>query len=101
MYCLHVGDSGNIFKFTIVDSYGDIVDISSMTSNNVILVGPDGVRQIATCSLFTDGTDGILIYINTGNILLAGIWSIQVIVQLPGQIYHTNISNFRVENNLL
>ena len=98
---LHVNDVGTIFKSTILDEDGDVVDISSLISATISFKKPNDIKIDRTPTLYTDGTDGILSYVTvSGDINMNGLWSLQVVANLSGGTYYTDIYDFRVERNL-
>ncbi len=101
MRSVHVNDVGTVFKATVIDENGSIVDVSTMQSGTFFFKKPDGTKIQKTASIYTNGTDGILSYVTVaGDINMNGLWSLQSQVVFSGQTYFTDIYDFRVERNL-
>lgn len=100
--CIFVGDIGTVFKFTIKDENGDIVDISSASLLQVTFKKPlNAGNLVKSAILFTDGTDGICKYTTVaGDIDTDGEWRVQVYVIVGTQSLHSTIQTFMVKANL-
>lgn len=97
---IHVNDIGTAFEITLEDC-GIVVDISGAITLEYIFIDPAGVRTTKTAALLTDGTDGKVVYATqSGDLHTAGIWKIQVKVELPTGTWNSNIEKFRVHSNL-
>lgn len=98
---LHLYDYGTVLKITVVGSDGNSQDISGATNVLFLFEKPNETVFTRTGSLTTDGSDGLIEYtVASGDLDMAGIWSIQGRVSTPGGNYSTSISEFRVEKNL-
>ena len=70
---VHVGDIGTIFRHTVYDQDGDIVDISTADPIKIIFNKPDGTALVKTAELTGDGTDGQMEYTTiTADLSVAG-----------------------------
>jgi len=97
---IHVGDIGTQLIVTVYDD-GEIVDISGASSLVIILKKPDGTNHTKTANLYTDGTDGKMVYVSVvGDFSEPGNFKIQGKVTLAGGIYYTSIGTFKVHCNL-
>lgn len=98
---LHVGDEGFVFRLTLTNSDGTVVDISAFTTLNVLFGKPDGSALTVNGTLVTDGTDGKLFYATVaGDIDQPGTWRIQVHVITPTWNEHSAIAKFKVKSNI-
>jgi len=97
---IHLNDIGTEFRCTIKDC-STVVDVSTVTTKELIFVKPSGERLTKTASFYTDGTDGIITYTSvSGDLNECGLWSIQGFVIIGTGEFHSNIRNFKVERNL-
>ena len=88
---------------TIVDcNDGSVVDVSSATSQEIIIQGPtDNTRQSLTSTFTTDGTDGkIQASFPAGTVRALGEWVVQGNVTLSSGAFHTSKGCFEVEEPL-
>jgi len=98
---IHCNDIGTIFRCTIYDENGDIVDISTASGIYIIFKLPNFTSTIKTASFYTDGTDGVLQYIaESGDISLSGQWSMQAKIVMPSGTWFSDITKFTVCENL-
>lgn len=98
---IHVGDIGVNFFATILDENSNVIDLSSATSMYFNFKRPNNTSFSVIPSFYSDGTDGNLVYSTvSGDISLAGLYSLQVAVTTPAQSFSTDISTFRVERNI-
>ena len=97
---VHLNDSLTV-NLTLVDCAGTAIDVSSATTQEIIIKGPS-TRIVQASSFVTDGTDGaITTAFANGLIDQTGEWLVQGHVILPGPIeYHSEIKTFNVEDNL-
>ena len=97
---IHVNDIGTKFLVTIKDD-GSIVDVSGASSILMKFRKPDDAVVTKNGLLESDGTDG-QVYYNTqaGDLDQAGLYKLQVTVQLPAGTYYTDIHTFKVHCNL-
>lgn len=101
MTTIKIGDVGTLFKATILDEDGAVVDISSATTLEMIFKKPNDTSSTVAASLFTDGTDGIMSYPTVdGDLDIAGKWKIQCFAELDTGEWHSSILNFDVGCNL-
>lgn len=97
---IHVGDVGTIFQVTI-NSAGIPVDVSSATLKNIILRNPVGRKITGAASFVNTGADGKIKYSTVaGNINMSGIWNLQVEITMPTGSWKSDISEFKVYENL-
>ena len=98
---IHLNDIGTLFKLTIKDCSGAIVDISTATSNIIKFKNPSGDTIAKTGSFFTDGTDAISTYTTVdGDLNEIGTWKVQAKVTLPTGTWNSTIETFKVYDNL-
>ena len=97
---VRVDDIGIAFKITIVDC--DVpVNISAVSTKQILFYKPDGTVLTKTASFFTDGTDGILTYATVaGDLNAPGFWRIEAYIVLGASQYYSEIARFRVYNHL-
>lgn len=97
---VQVGSTVEIL-FYIKDQDDVIVNISTATALTVCLKNPSGVVVEKTASFITDGVDGGLFYKTTTTDLVAtGTWYAQAKVTTPQGVYPSEISSFKVANNI-
>jgi hypothetical protein len=98
---VHLNDVGVAIKLTFVDENGNVIDISSATTKEILLQPSGGTTQTHTASFFTDGRDGIISYtISTGDLSVATKWNAQGYVVMPSGSFHTAYLAFEVDPNL-
>ena len=98
---IHIGDIGTIFEVTVMDGLV-VVDISSASLMQIIFEKPDKAKVINTAVLTSGGVDGKMQYVisNAAELDLKGSWKIQGTVTLPTGKWSTDISKFKVYENL-
>lgn len=97
-----VGDIGTNIKITVMND-GAVFNISSATDLQMVFKKPTSTTcTTVDATLFTDGTDGIMVYTTPDEDFLDvdGIWDVQGVVTLPTGTWHTKPSKFRVRPNL-
>ncbi len=96
-----IGDVGTVFKLTIKDQAGAIVNISGASTKVVRFRKPDATVVEKAGALYSDGTDGILKYTTiAGDLDKGGSWSIQAKVVLASGTWYSTTAEFVVETNL-
>jgi hypothetical protein len=81
----NLGDIGTIFRKTIKDQDGVVVNISTATTKELIFTKPDGTQLTKTAVYTTDGTDGKIQYVAVaGDLDLEGKWGYHGHVIIPG-----------------
>jgi len=97
---IHLNDIGTVFEATIMDG-AVVVDISTATTKQLILRGPNGISKTKSASFTTNGTDGKLRYVTVANDLnVTGQWSWQAYVVLSNGAWHSDVAEFIVHENL-
>src|SRR5678815_4285948 len=88
-------------KTTIVED-GQTVDVSGVSTKQLIFKKPNGTKVTKTASFLTDGTDGIIQYLTEAGFLdTVGIWSVQGYVVFPGGFDgNSDVMTFSVDRNL-
>ncbi len=98
---IRVGDTGTVFRLTIVDDVEDIVNISSATTMEVRFRKPDGTSIDRDGVFETDGSDGVMQYVTTPTDLdVPGKWHIQAHIVTPLGEWRSEIETFWVKENL-
>lgn len=98
---IHVGDIGTAFKATILNEADEVVDVSTVTTKQLIFRKPDGTLLTKTATFDTDGTDGVIKYTSaSGDLDVKGQWKMQGYVVFPGGSWKTSIHDFEVVCNL-
>ena len=98
---IHVGDAGTALEFEIKDEKGVLVDISSATIKQATFRRPNGTKFVRPLDFITTGTDGLVRYTTTPTDLdKAGIWKVQVYVELGSGKWYTTKARFEVHSNL-
>jgi hypothetical protein len=99
---IHVGDVGTRFIVTVYNQNSQLIDLGIATSLTIRFRNPSGVSSDKTAVLYTNGSDGKLMYeLESGDIDISGKWSYQVIVSFAGGTWHTNITEFTVYPNIV
>ena len=98
---VHENDIGTVFKLTVKDQDGVIVDISSASTKQIIFKKPGGNILTKTASFQTDGTDGIIKYTTlSGDLNEKGIWQIQAYVVITAGTFYSDVLEFKVYPNI-
>lgn len=97
-------DIGTVFLITVNDYVNGALsplDLSSATSLQIILKSPSGLTYTKTASFYTNGTDGKIVYTTiNGDLNETGTWNIQSKVTIPAGTFRSDISTFKVYENL-
>lgn len=97
---IHIGDIVQ-FQIQILDQNGIAPDISSATIKDFLLQKPDGSFITKSMFFYTDGTDGIVIYItNNSDLDQSGQWRYQIHLIYDSNEQHTDVTKFKVLANL-
>jgi len=97
---IHLNDIGTIFELTLMDDTV-VVDVSTAITKEIIFEKPDKTTTVQTASFTTDGTDGKIRYVViSGDLDQIGSWRIQGKVTLPTGTWSSDISKFKVYDNL-
>lgn len=100
MSCIHKNDVGTAFIVTVTDDDA-VVDISSATALQLVFRKPSGTTTTVSASLYTNGTDGKMVYTATSGLLdEAGAWRMQGIATFGSNVFHSDVEIFRVSENL-
>lgn len=98
---IHRDDIGTELVIPMVDEAGTAIDVSGATTKQIWLGKPDGVVLTKTASNDTTGTDGKIKWVTvSGDLSVAGEWTIQGYVVVSGQEWHSAVSKFTVAQNL-
>ena len=98
---IHVNDIGTIFRLTMTDSNGVVLDISGATTQEIVFEKPDGTLLTKTSVFTNTGTDGKMQYLSvSGDLNSRGIWHLQGHVILPGGEWRSSRGHFEVLPNL-
>jgi hypothetical protein len=98
---IHIGDFNTTFRFTFLDENNAVVNISNLTSREVIFKKPNGERLSKTPSLTTDGTDGLAQYTTaSGDIDIKGTWRVQGRVGTASSNWYSDVHSFQVFDNI-
>lgn len=98
---IHVGDIGTRFIVTVYNQNSQLTNLASATLMTIRFRNPAGVSMDKEASLYTNGSDGKLVYIlEDGDIDIAGRWSYQAIIVFTVGTWHTNITEFIVYPNI-
>jgi hypothetical protein len=99
---IHVDDVGTVFKATIKDEDGTVLDVSGASSIKMVFHPPDGQNFAVDASFFTNGQDGIVKYTTIANdIDQPGIWEVQGFTYIGTSVFHSDIHKFNVYPNLV
>ena len=99
---IHELDIGTIFRITLKDGKGVVVDVSSaVTTKEIIMKPPKGPIKVFAASFTTDGVDGKIEYATkTGDLDEVGQWELQVHIVLATGEWRSDIGSFKVHSNL-
>ncbi len=101
MNSAHVGDTGTILQKIVTDN-GVVVDISSASIKNLIIVDAAGVCSTLAGTFDTDGTDGTLNFTTTsGTWTKKGIATEQVQLTMPSGSWSSDLFRRRIEEKLV
>ena len=93
---IHKNDIGTLFKMTIVDQDGAVVDLSSDPSPELKFKHGSQV-QTKVATFTTNGTDGKIQYTTvSGDLNQKGNWTMQGHVILTSGEWHTTKVHFKV-----
>ena len=78
-----------------------LIDLSSQTNMEIVLLGPGAVRITKTPVFVTDGTDGqMTTVINAGEITVSGKWSVQGNAAITVGTVYSITKTFDVKDNI-
>lgn len=98
---IHNGDIGTIFRITITDESGEIVDIHTAAVKRIHFQSPSGVKIQRDTEFLTDGYDGKMQYVTVENdINERGVWSVQGYVETTLGKFYTEKLRFNVYESL-
>jgi len=100
---IHVGDVGVEFTVTIMDgsSTVDISTINTTTGRQFLFRDSNGNVSTVTAALVGTGSTGSLIYTSTSSTFATdGAYSLQAVITLGNNTFHTDIYKFTVHPNL-
>ena len=98
---VHNADIGTIFRLTITDTAGVVIDVSTASTKFIYFQKPDGTKVKETAAFYTDGTDGIIQYTSvSGDIDQTGLWQVQGYVETSDGKFFTQKTTFSVLNTL-
>lgn len=98
-------DVGRVLVVEFLDESGNVIDISSATTKQIVFRKPGGALLTKSGTFHTDGTDGLLNYTTAkpGGVYdmdTIGRWQIQGYVVIGTNELRTNIGFFEVAGNL-
>lgn len=97
---IHKNDIGTKFLVTIKDGT-TAEDVSSATTKELIFKKPGETTVTQTATFESDGSDGKIYYISIADDLNEiGTWNLQARIVMPTGTFKTDISNFKVYDNL-
>lgn len=97
---IQVGATNLAIKLQVREG-NDVVNISSASALTIIIEKPDSTLVSASATLFTDGSDGMMIYRTSGSDLdQAGNYNVQGYVVITGFSGYTTPVHFTVYPNL-
>lgn len=99
---MHVGDIGTVIEVIVTDkTSGEIVNIESATTMQIIFKKPDETTVTKTAAHSTDGTDGKMFYTTIADdVDQDGHWKYQGYVVMPGGSWKSDVLKFYVFPNL-
>ena len=105
---IHVDDVGTVLEITLKDegSSPEIVDVSTASTKEILLLMPNGTLLTKTADFTTDGSDGKIEYTTVkGDLAISGVWKVQahVILGTASPInseWRSDIGEFNCYENL-
>lgn len=97
-----VGDIGVVILVQMVkQSDGTPLDISEATDLSIVLGFPNGIQEIKTALLYTDGIDGKLYYVVEGGVFaIPGDYFVQGKVVIGSDVFYSAQDIFTVRDNI-
>lgn len=101
---IHVGDQGTDFQLEVQDTDKDgnnsVVDLSGVSTMEIIFTDPDGNETTKTASIANlPGSDGIISFVNNDSSFIdeAGLWFYRAkLTYSSGNIFQSNDVSFEV-----
>lgn len=100
---VHIGDLGTVFQVTFTDENGNIINVSTATTKQILAKLPDGTNKIFGAIFTTNGIDGVIQYTtaSTGDISQSGDWKFQGYTILANSDqWHTDTTVVTVQPNV-
>lgn len=98
---IHVGDIGTAFRVTIYDEQNNIVNVSGSSPCQLLFTKPDNTLLTKTATVVDNGISGVILYTSqSGDLDIGGIWRIQGHIGINTSNMYTDVSSFRVYDNL-
>jgi hypothetical protein len=95
---VHVGEVGTVFRGTVKDQDGSIVDISTASVKLMRFKKPGGTLVEKNATNTTTGLDGQMQYMTVaGDLDEPGTWEIQGYVEVGGGKWWTDVHHEHVE----
>ena len=96
-----LGDVGVALVVQIVDPEGAIINISAATNMKIKVRMPDGTSKNFTAVLYTNGSDGKMLYTTlAGDLGQAGTYAIQGKLSVGGGLKSSFVGTFDVLDNI-
>jgi hypothetical protein len=98
---IQIGATNLAIKLQIKDGNNNM-NISSASTLTMIIERPNNTLITGSAALFTDGTDGIMVYYTSGSgdLTLAGQYNAQAYIVMTGFTGYTTPVHFMVYENL-
>ncbi len=94
-------DIGTVFRLTILDQDGAVVDVSGASVKKILFQSPGGVLDTQDAEFSDDGSDGQIEYVTVdGDLDETGVWSIQAKVTMVAGTWYSETKTFAVQANL-
>lgn len=85
----------------VVDQAGAAVDVSEATGLQLWLLAPDGTPQPVQAAFVSNGLDGLIQHVvSAGELVEAGLWSVQAQLTFDTQVLLTRWGVFGVDANV-
>ncbi len=98
---IHVGDTGTIFKMTLLKDVGVPMDVSTATTLQFVFLSSHKRRFVVTAVKTNDGRDGIVQYASVpGDLDVAGPWKFQAKIITPLGSWSSDVVSFTVKPNI-
>lgn len=97
---IHQSDYGTVIRITLVEN-GLPVDLTDLTTRQILLKNPTGTVFTKTASLASGVTDGMIKYTaESGLFEVPGTWQVQGRVAGTSTNFYSDIGTFDVKRNV-
>ncbi len=99
---IHSNSTGVVFRQTLKDEAGVVVDLTGHTTLEFVFLRPNETTMIRTASLVGPAVNGTIQYVGlNGEYDATGSWRWQARVVIPSGEWWSDVSDFEVLQNLV